>query len=553
MKRTIISSLLLGLITLTSLATPAYLKKNQHGATQLIVDNKPFLMIAGELHNSSNSTIDYMNSLWPSLRNLNINTVLAAITWEQLEPEEGKFDFTLVDNLIDGARKNGLKVAILWFASWKNGESSYAPAWVKQNTKKYKRVINAEGKEIETLSPFCQATMQADAKAYRRLMKHIAEVDNDFTVIAMQPENEVGIFQEMDFSKEAQETYQSQVPATLIDYIKQNQSTLRPELRTVWESNGSQTVGTWKEVFGNDHWSKSFCITWQYASYINEVAKGGKEVYPLPTFCNCWIVQADGDLPGVYPNGGPVSRVFDIWKAAAPYVDILCPDIYLPQFKEIVADYNRHDNPLFIPEATINPANAFYAFSEHNALCYSPFGIEDADGNFKFAQSYKVLRELMPVIVKHQGSKNIHGVLPSEGETERLITMGKYNLKVMYENPMAYGMIIQETPGEFIIAGIGLKIEVSSVDSKKTGYIREVWEGSFTDNGSWQPIRLLNGDETYHHSMLLAKGRRTLTNEIGDGGQFMDQTPSNGIFVYSPNSRKAIWSPGIYKMTTYLR
>ena len=140
--------------TSTNTEVPSKLVKNEHGSWQLIVNGKPFIMLAGELHNSSASTTEYLNSLWTPLKTLNLNTVLAPIAWEQFEPQEGIFDYTLINNMIDGARKNGFKLSILWFGSWKNGESSYAPTWVKEDTKRFFRVKNVEGKEIETLSPF---------------------------------------------------------------------------------------------------------------------------------------------------------------------------------------------------------------------------------------------------------------------------------------------------------------------------------------------------------------------------------------------------------------
>lgn len=530
---------------------PAKLVTLKNGGTQLQVGGKPFVMIAGELHNSSNSTVEYMNGLWPSLKQLNLNTVLAAIAWEQLEPQEGQFDFTLIDNLIDGARKNNLKVVVLWFGSWKNGESSYAPTWVKENTKKYLRVRTKDGKEIETLSPFCEATMQADARAFGALVSHIRDIDaTEGTVIALQPENEVGVFADMDYSAASQKAYGEQVPMVLVNYMKTHKQTLRPELRTVWEQNGQKTSGTWQQVFGEGAWSKSFFTVWQYAMYINTVAKAAKEVYPLPTFCNCWIVQEDKDLPGVYPNGGPVSRVFDIWKAAAPNIDVLCPDIYLSQFKDITADYHRADNPLLIPESVMSPANAFWAFGEHHALCYSPFGIEDGAGNETYAASNQVLTELLPLIAANQGSKQMVGIMRTPGEQERIVTMGDYNIKVTYEADDAYGLIIQTAKDEFIVAGINFKAYFSAPNSKKTGYIKQVWEGGYDADGQWKPIRLLNGDETYHNAVLIAKGRRHLTGEKAND---FKADHSDEIFVYNPSTYKAVWSPAIYKVTTYQR
>ena len=530
---------------------PSRLVKNENGSWQLIVNGKPFIMLAGELHNSSASTVDYLNSLWAPLKSLNLNTVLAPIAWEQFEPQEGTFDYTLIDNLIQGARQSGMKLGILWFGSWKNGESSYAPTWVKEDTKRFFRVKTAKGKDIETLSPFCENTMKADAKAFKVLVEYIKKADEATgTVIALQPENEVGIFQDMDYSKASLKAYEQEVPQALIQYMKKNRKQLRKELLSVWEENGTKTFGSWKTVFGDNAWSKSFYTTWQYATYINQVAASAKEVYPLPVFANCWLVQKSEDMPGVYPNGGPVSRVMDIWKAAAPYVDVLAPDIYLSDFKNIVADYHRIDNPLLIPESVMKPAHAFWAFGEHDALCYSPFGVEDGVGNYTFAQSYKVLNELMPLITKYQGSDRMIGIMKTPNESERTVTMGDYQIRITYDAEDAYGLIIQTEKNEFIVSGIHLKVYFTSTDPKKTGYIKQVWEGGYATNGEWKATRLLNGDETYHNAVLIAKGRRTLTSEKANN---YNANHSDEIFVYSPSSFQAIWSPGIYRVTTYLR
>lgn len=543
-------------ISLTGVSTmkaqvASKLIKNENGGWQLIVNGKPFVMLAGELHNSSASTTEYMNSLWNPLKTLNLNTVLAPIAWEQFEPKEGTFDYTLINDLIQGARQNGVKLCILWFASWKNGESSYAPAWVKEDTKRFFRVKSAQGKEIETLSPFCDNTMKADAKAFKVLVEYIKKMDEAIgTVIALQPENEVGVFQDMDYSKASLKAYEQEVPQTLIQYMKKNRKNLRKELLTVWEENGAKSSGSWKTVFGDNAWSKSFYTTWQYATYINYIAGGAKEIYPLPIFCNCWLVQKSEDMPGVYPNGGPVSRVMDIWKAAAPQVDVLAPDIYLSDFKNIVADYHRDDNPLFIPESVLKPAYAFWAFGEHHALCYSPFGIEDGADNFVFAQSYKVLGELMPLITRYQGSNRMIGVMKTADESERTVTMGNYQLRITYDANDAYGLIIQTEENEFVVAGINLKVYFTSTNAKKTGYIRQVWEGGYHTDGKWEATRLLNGDETYHNAVLIAKGRRTFTSEKANN---YNADHSDEIFVYSPTSYQAIWSPAIYRVTTYLR
>ena len=95
-----------------------YLKQNGE-AMQLMVDGKPYLVLGGELHNSSSSSRDYMRKFWPQLEASGMNTVLAAVEWSLVEPEEGNFDFTIIDNLLEDARAHNLRLILLWFGSWK--------------------------------------------------------------------------------------------------------------------------------------------------------------------------------------------------------------------------------------------------------------------------------------------------------------------------------------------------------------------------------------------------------------------------------------------------
>ena len=526
-----------------------HLAKNGN-ATQLMVDNKPFLMIAGEVHNSSASTVEYMKPLFPKLKKMNLNSVFVTLAWEQFEPKEGIYDYTLVNAIIKNAKENNLKVCLLWFASWKNGESSYTPMWVKKDTKRFFRVKTKEGKKIETMSPFCEATKKADTKAFAALMKHIKEVDTDQTVILMQPQNEVGMFQDIDYNDISLELFEKEVPKTLMDYLKKNKKNLETYITKAWSKNKYKTKGTWKEIFGDTPEAKTFFTTWQYATYINNVAKAGRAEYNLPMMVNSWIVQKPEDLPGVYPNGGPVSRVIDIWKAAAPDIDIQSPDIYLENFKEIVAMYHREDNPLLVPESTSEVGRAFYAFGEHDAICYSPFGIEDAADNFLFTKSYEVLTEVQHLIKKYQGTGNMVGILKEGNETFRDVFMGDYKVKVMYEKPNepSFGIIIQEDNNEFIVIGMNMSIYFTSEVKKNIGYIGQALEGRF-ENEIWVTNRMMNGDETYHNSRLRVFGRTFKTeNEI------VKETKKEGEpDAYSPATKKIITTPGIYKVFTYMR
>lgn len=550
MNKAILASFFMTLSLLTTNAQDIPHLKKTDNVTQLIVNNQPFLMIAGEVHNSSASTIEYMKPLFPKLKAMNLNSVFVTLAWEQFEPNEGVFDYTLVDAIIDNAKENNLKVCLLWFASWKNGESSYTPMWVKKDTKRFFRVKTKEGKEIETMSPFCEATKIADAKAFAALMKHVKEVDTEQTVILMQPQNEVGMFQDIDYNKVALDLFEKNVPTELMTYLKKNRKNLNTYVSEAWSKYNFKISGTWKEIFGDTPEAKAFFTTWQYATYINFVAKSGREQYNLPMMVNAWIVQKPEDLPGVYPNGGPVSRVMDIWKAAAPDVDIQSPDIYLDNFKEIVAMYHREDNPLLIPESKAEVGRAFYAFGEHNAICFSPFGIEDAADNFVFTQSYELLNEVQHLIKKYQGTGKMRAVLQEADETYKDIYLGDYKIKVMYEKPNepSFGIIIQTDTDEFIVIGMNMSIYFDSEVKNTIGYIGQVFEGKY-ENEKWVTTRMMNGDETYHNSRLRVFGRTFETSEDLVKNQKKDGEPD----AYSPATKQKIVTPGIYKVITYKR
>lgn len=527
-----------------------YLKNNQ-----LWVNDKPYLMIAGELHNSSASSVGYMEGIWPKLKSLNLNTVLATISWDQFEPEEGKFDYQLIDYLIENSKKNNLKLVVVWFGSWKNGQSSYVPLWVKQDTKRFPRVQTADGRIMETLSVFSDASRDADAEAFTAMMKRIREKDANQTVIMVQPENEAGIFQDIDYRSEALKAYNSRVPKALMDYLSANKGTLKEEVKSIWETAGTKTSGTWQEVFGNNPQSKEFFMAWHYARYINYIAASGRKEHNLPMFVNAWIVQAPDDLPGVYPNGGPVSRVMDIYKAAAPAIDIVCPDIYLPNYREIYAQYHRKsDNPLLVPESSLDAARAFVGFAEFDAICFSPFGIEDAAGDVLFSASYGLLNELMPIITEYQGTGKMRGIHLTSSHQDEVLQISGYEVALKIQDPKkpAFGLIIHTAEQEFLVVGMNFKATFQKTSGNQISYIGKVTEGRFV-NGKWVEERWLNGDETYHHELLRALGR-----EISIASPYQSKETDLKVnegeqFVYSPGSFEGVIMPAVYKVVLYQR
>lgn len=526
--------------------------RKEGNMTRLYVDGKPFVMVAGELHNSTSSDLTYLAPILPKLKEMGLNTVLASIAWEQFEPQEGKFDYSLIDGIITQARENNLKLCIIWFASWKNGLSTYLPLWVKKDSKRFFKLKQSDGSTGEVISPFCKEAQTADAKAFVQLMKRIKEVDKDHTVVMMQVENEVGAFQDMDYNKQALDLFKSQVPETLTQYLQKNTNNLSPEMKSVWQANGSKTKGTWSEIFADTMKSaQNFFMTWQYATYINEIARLGKKELNLPMFVNAWLVQQPTDLPGVYPNGGPVSRAMDIYKANAPDIDFCAPDIYVPHYKEVLVMYHRPDNPIFIPESTIEQARAFYAYAEHDAICFAPFGIEDAYTNLAYRQAISVINELMPYIIKYQGTGKMRGFMRTKNSTTDTLIFGEDRVIVEYNqwDNTGYGLVIQTAPEEYVVAGITARLKFESKTSSKNIRIGQVFEGKFVGE-QWVTTRMLNGDETWHHDCLLVKGREVVISHTLEGQPVPPQPGPNQPALASVK-RTEVQTPAVYKVITY--
>ena len=499
-----------------------YLRK-QGTATQLIVDDKPFLVLGGELGNSSSSNIEYMAPVWPRLAALKLNTVLMPVYWELIEPTEGKFDFTLVDSLIQDARKHNLRIVPLWFASWKNSMSSYAPAWVKTDQRRFPRSQDSKGNGREILSPFSKENVETDALAFAAFMRHVREVDaNHDTVIMVQVENEIGMIPESrDRSSIANELFNQRVPAELMNYLQQRKDQLIPEFRSVWAANNFRTNGTWEEIFGRGPGTDEIFMAWYFARYVNRVTEAGKAEYPLPMFVNAALIRP-GHQPGQYPSAGPLPHLMDIWRAGAPKIDFLSPDIYFQNFAEWVRRYDQSGNPVFIPEAMPGPVdsvNALYAIGQHDAIGFSPFSIDSLDEETSAAvtESYDLLSELAPLVLAHQGKGTLAGLLP-EGPEQRQpqqLRLGNHVLYVNFDRPttqnpnvLAGGLVVAIGPDEYVFAGTGLTI---TFESNGTGDplvgLLAVDEGKYVD-GQWVGGRRLNGDQTHQgRHVRLAAGK----------------------------------------------
>jgi beta-galactosidase GanA len=480
---------------------------------QLILGGKPFLALGGELGNSSASSLEHLEALWPKLVRLGLNFVLAPVYWELFEPHEGTFDTALIDGLVDGARRHDIRLGLLWFASFKNSMSCYAPAWVKSDFARFPRARLRSGRPVEILSAFEPANWEADARAYAALMRHLRQVDGErHTVLMVQVENEIGMLGDArEWSPRANEAFRERVPNDLAERLK---SALAPELRAAWEKAGAYPAGTWEETFGAGLATDEIFMAWHYARYVERVTQPGKAEYALPMYVNAALNRPHHE-PGRYPSAGPLPHLIDVWHAGAPSIDFLSPDIYYPDFAGWSEKYARTQRAFFIPEAQRGPdaaAHAFYAVGRHHAMGFCPFSIESEDPEqAPIARAYAVLAEIAPLVLARQGSDELTGVLLDKQYPDVSFAFGGYMLRAAHDFtwewssgdagaatwPRAGGLIMVLGPDEFLVAGTGIIITFSAqkADDGEVG-ILSVDEGKF-EHGNFIAGRRLNGDEDH--------------------------------------------------------
>ena len=486
------------------------LVKNKNGVTQFILDEKPYVMLAGELMNSSASTVENMVPKWERLKRLNLNTVLLTVAWEQVEPEEGTYDFEVVDGLIKDARKHDLRLVFLWFGSWKNGSSGYAPHWVMRDTQRFPRMKNARGENRPYLSQFTPELAEVESKAFSALMDYIKKIDSEHqTVLMVQVENEVGLLGDSrDRSQRAEELFKEEVPGGLVKYLQNNEKKILPEIIEQWKANGKKTKGSWLELFGNEshNLADEMFMGWHYARHIERIASEGKKKYPIPMFVNAWTIYPNDPIPGKYPSGGPNARMLDVYQYAAPSIDILAVDNYNDDYISKLKEFDRNDNPIFVPEAVAlfrgekwsGPAKAFYTLSEFNAICFSPFGIDNDvyDDNHPLKDAYRVLNNLMPLIIKEHGTGKMRGFFQQDKIRNDKVDFGDYEMNVNYGySYQGYGLVIRLSEDEFLVSGNGINVSFrSKIESRPGISYGTIREGYFV-NGEWKTMKYANGDE----------------------------------------------------------
>ncbi|WP_329740882.1 DUF5597 domain-containing protein [Dyella sp. A6] len=475
------------------------------GRFALMVDGRPFTVLAAQLNNSS-AWPDVLPEVWPAVEAVHANTVEAPVYWEQFEPRPGQFDYTNIDALVTQARAHHVHLILLWFGTWKNGQMHYVPTWIKDDPTHYPRMLDADGQPIEVLSPYSAANLQADRTAFVALMKHLRAIDGDrHTVIMVQVENEPGAIGTVrDHGAAADRAFAGPVPTTLAQALH-------------------KPAGSWRQLFGADA-AEAFAA-YGIADYIQQVAAAGKAVYPLPMYVNTWLRYKGKHLPGIdYPSGGATWNVLDIWKATVTSIDLIGTDLYTDDYHEftrVVGQYHRPDNPSWISETGFEAGTAkflFYILGK-GGIGFSTFGVDghDTDAAGKaasqaYARNYGAIGAIDRIVASAAYEGRLQAVVEQRGQPKRVLRFGHWRIDVSFGAP-AWGdappilagnphdnghvLVIQLDPHTFLVTGFHARVEFKrTAQDGRRGQLLRVEEGDFEHDGRWHSRRWLNGDQT---------------------------------------------------------
>ena len=497
------------------------------GRHALIVDGEPFLILGAQSNNSS-AWPAMLPRVWPAMEALGVNTLETPVYWEQFEPQPGHCDFTVVDTILAQARKHELRLVLLWFATWKNGSNHYMPEWMKLQPEKYPNMVGEDGQPVDSPSPHSVDTLEADIRAFTAFMGHLKEVDPQHTVIMVQVQNEPGSWDVVrDHSPAAQTLFDRPVPSEALAAMN------KPD----------QPNHGWAQVFGRD--ADEFFQVWHVARFIGKVAEAGKAVYPIPLFVNGSIRDPlDPGWPPRYQVGGPNDNVFELWKAAAPAVDILAPDIYIDdteKYLKVLDLYRRPDNPLFVPETIGFGAltRFFFAALGRGAIGYAPFGMDDTrirlglDGlplsreatYGDTALNYRMLKPMARQIARLSFEGKVQTAIQMEVDpaaergdsvdrvhyvTDQSLHLDGWDADIAFgtfrrmaraapqpETPDGRILIAELGESQYLMAGYHCRVMFRPTGEKegRPWHYLKVEEGRYVD-GEFEADRILNGDQT---------------------------------------------------------
>lgn len=500
---------------------------------------KPIYVLGLQSHNSSNGCWEMIDKAILAVKKYHGNTIEVPVYWYQVEPAEGQFDMSMVETLIQKVRANGLHLIILWFGFSKNADCTYMPEWVKRDPERFKLAKDIDGGVVPMMSPHCEATIEADKKAFVKLVSFIREIDEEErTVIALQVENEIGLYNiDRCYSQKAQEDFDKGVPKCLYDV-------------TFAGSDAKEEGSSWYDRFGR--FAHEAFSAWYFGIAIEKIASAGKEVYPdLPLYMNTMQGEVRQEVAGQsYSSGSPVARVIDIWKKAAPSIELFAPDLYcqpLSAYRRACGLYGREDNALFIPETGIKgdafAMNLIHAAGEFGAIGICGFGAEGAltpDGELhreaqKVAVTMEIIDSMASLLIKYRGTGKLFCVTQEEFQNSVHLERSLYHITCEYSNHSSKGaplwanlrtdsvikefpnvfeergraIIFEAAPDEFYMAGAGLSAHFLLKTAPDDPYPKKTYssraateltaltieEGHFDESGEWVCEFVRRGDE----------------------------------------------------------
>jgi hypothetical protein len=550
MKNFIIAAVLAALSS--GLALQAQVKEHpvprlveNDGRYALLVEGAPYLMLGAQSNNSSDWPAT-LPEVWPAIEYLHANTLETPIYWEQFEPQQGQFDYSAVDTVLAQAREHHVHLVLLWFGTWKNGSQHYMPEWMKLDPQRYSHVMNKNGEYIDSPSPFATASMEADKRAFTALMRHLKQADSERTVLMVQVENETGTYGSVrDYCPEANKLFDGPVP---------------PEILKAMGKTPATPDANWETVFGPE--AEVYFHAWAIAKYVGEVAAAGKAAYPLPLYVNDALHDPLApEVPVTYESGGPTDNVIPIWKAEAPAIDVLAPDIYLSgteQYLKTLDLYHRPDNALFIPETSgaVHEARFLFSALGLQAIGYSPFGLDytrnhptlpsepDAKNSFldPTAQNYGLIAPMMRDIAKLNFEGKLQATAELDDASTQTLHFGDWDAVVSYgpgrrrmpdesqtHQPLGRALVAQLGDNQFLVTGFNCSVDFRPAGTDKQRKAGKIVLGtgqtpSALIDGKWQHRQFLRVEEgTYENDAF--KFQRILNGDQTDWGLNFSSEP----------------------------
>ena len=485
-----------------------------HGFRQFSVSGRPFPIFGGTVGDSTASDPALLESkVWPAARALHLNTVFAPVSWQLLEPEEGKFDFSVPDAIFRGARENGLKLAVIWYGAWKNGTSCYAPDWVKLDWDRFPLARPLLGRRTELLSPCSPEMLGAEKAAFSALMRHLKKMEEaeggaEPTVIMVQIEEGIGMVGgSRDASGDSDSRWSAGVPDALISGLKARAGRLHPEI-----AKALGRVGSWPEVFGPN--AEGAFMAWQFAKHVETLANAGSLELPVPYFVSAWsLATSSARNTGEKPGGAPDGEMADVWDIAAPAVLRALPSPTAQSLLFLHPSAGEDSTPALFPRVDPQPdfaAKLMVLFGGALASGVSIAGIEsfsDNGGESLAARAIGAMSALSAKLGDIRAESTVRGLM-QQARGSSTVSLGDYSFTLEWTRP-ARGL---ETPGgcfaaiggdgAFWIAGLGAKL-VPRHD--RAGYVTSILsqEEFLLRDGSLVRGRILNGTD---RDILLPEG-----------------------------------------------